>query len=50
MGLRADCPNSGVIVDGALLQAELIETYEHGWVMVNDTHASVLLMRKNSCG
>jgi len=35
---------------GALLQAELIETYEHGWVMVNDTHASALLMRKNSCG
>ena len=35
---------------GALLQAGLIETYEHGWVMANDTHASALLMRKNSCG
>ena len=34
---------------GALLQAGLIETYEHGWVMANDTHASALLMRKNSC-
>jgi phage/plasmid primase-like uncharacterized protein/KaiC/GvpD/RAD55 family RecA-like ATPase len=35
---------------GALLQAGLIETYEHGWIMTNDTHASALLMRKNSCG
>jgi len=35
---------------GALLQAGLIETYEHGWVMTNETHASALLLRKNSCG
>lgn len=35
---------------GALLQAGLIEPYEHGWVMTNETHASALLMRKNSCG
>lgn len=31
-----------------LLQAEIIEAHEHGWIMVNDVEASALLMRKNS--
>ena len=35
---------------GALLQADLIEPHEHGWIMVNETHASALLIRKNACG
>lgn len=33
---------------GALLMAELIQAYEHGWIMINATHASALLIRKNS--
>jgi hypothetical protein len=43
-------PSYGDKLIGALLQAGLIEAYEHGWVMANDTHASALLMRKSSCG
>lgn len=43
-------PSYGDKLIGALLQAGLIEPYEHGWVMANDQHASALLMRKNSCG
>ena len=32
---------------GALLQAETISTFEHGWKMMHETHASAMLMRKN---
>jgi hypothetical protein len=32
---------------GALLQSETISTFEHGWKMMNETHASAMLMRKN---
>lgn len=35
---------------GALIMAEWIEPHEHGWIMVNEVHASALLMRKRSCG
>ena len=31
---------------GALVQSETVSTYEHGWKMVNQTHASAMLLRK----
>jgi phage/plasmid primase-like uncharacterized protein/adenosyl cobinamide kinase/adenosyl cobinamide phosphate guanylyltransferase len=30
-----------------LLAAEIIEAFEHGWIVVNDTHASSMLLRKS---
>ena len=33
---------------GALLQAGLIEPTDHGWIMVDQTQASSMLMRKNA--
>jgi putative DNA primase/helicase len=35
---------------GALLQAGMIETTEHGWVMADETQASSMMLRKNACG
>lgn len=32
---------------GALLQSETISTFEHGWKMMHQTHASAMMMRKN---
>jgi RecA-family ATPase len=32
---------------GALLQAETISTFEHGWKMMHETHASAMMLRKN---
>jgi hypothetical protein len=34
---------------GALIMAEWIEPHEHGWIMINEVHASALLMRKRAC-
>ncbi|CAB4139919.1 Archaeal primase DnaG/twinkle, TOPRIM domain [uncultured Caudovirales phage] len=31
---------------GALVQSETISTHEHGWKMMNETHASAMLLRK----
>jgi phage/plasmid primase-like uncharacterized protein len=31
-----------------LLNAGTLETFEHGWIFVNETHASALLMQKNA--
>lgn len=33
---------------GQLLNAGVLETYEHGWIFINETHASTLLMQKNA--
>ena len=33
---------------GALLQSGMIEPTEHGWVMVDETQGSSMMMRKNS--
>jgi phage/plasmid primase-like uncharacterized protein len=33
---------------GALLQADMIQNTEHGWVMVDEVNASTMMMRKNS--
>jgi phage/plasmid primase-like uncharacterized protein len=33
---------------GALLQADMIQNTEHGWVMVDEVQASTMMMRKNS--
>jgi putative DNA primase/helicase len=33
---------------GALLQADMIQNTEHGWVMVDEVNASSMMMRKNS--
>jgi phosphoribosylpyrophosphate synthetase len=30
-----------------LLVAEIIEAFEHGWLVVNDAHASSMLIRKS---
>ena len=35
---------------GALLQADMIQSTEHGWVMVDEVNASTMLLRKNDCG
>lgn len=35
---------------GALLQADMIQNTEHGWVMVDEVNASSMLLRKNDCG
>lgn len=32
---------------GALLQSEAISTFEHGWKMMHETHASAMILRKN---
>jgi phage/plasmid primase-like uncharacterized protein len=32
---------------GALLLSETISTFEHGWKVMNETHASAMLMQKN---
>lgn len=32
---------------GALLQSEVIESTEHGWIVVDEVQASVMLMRRN---
>lgn len=34
---------------GALLQADMIQNTEHGWVMVDEVNASSMLLRKNDC-
>jgi hypothetical protein len=41
-------PSYGDKLVGALLQAGMIEANEHGWSMVDKTHASSMLMRKNA--
>ena len=33
---------------GALLQADMIQNTEHGWVMVDEVQASTMMLRKNS--
>lgn len=33
---------------GALLQADMIQNTEHGWVMVDEVNASTMMLRKNS--
>jgi hypothetical protein len=35
---------------GALLQADMIQNTEHGWIMVDEVNASSMLLRKNDCG
>jgi phage/plasmid primase-like uncharacterized protein len=32
---------------GALIQCEMIEAYEHGWIMIDQVNASAMLMREN---
>jgi phage/plasmid primase-like uncharacterized protein/KaiC/GvpD/RAD55 family RecA-like ATPase len=35
---------------GALLQADMIQNTEHGWIMVDEVNASTMMLRKNNCG
>jgi hypothetical protein len=35
---------------GALLQSEMIQNTEHGWIMTDEVNASSMLLRKNDCG
>lgn len=32
---------------GALIQGEIIEAFEHGWIMLDEVNSSAMLMRKN---
>jgi hypothetical protein len=32
---------------GMLLQGEVIQVHEHGWILVDQVHSSAMLMRKN---
>ena len=32
---------------GALIQGEIIESFEHGWIMVDEVNSSAMLLRKN---
>lgn len=32
---------------GALIQGEIIEAYEHGWIMIDEVNSSAMLLRKN---
>ena len=43
-------PSYGDKLIGALIQSEMIEATEHGWIMIDESQASAMLMRKNNCG
>ena len=32
---------------GALIQGEIIEPFEHGWIMIDEVNSSAMLLRKN---
>lgn len=32
---------------GALIQGEIIEAFEHGWIMIDEVNSSAMLLRKN---
>ena len=32
---------------GALIQGEIIESFEHGWIMVDEVNSSAMMLRKN---
>lgn len=41
-------PANGDGLIGGLLQAAMIERHEHGWVVIDDTWASAMLMRRSA--
>lgn len=41
-------PSYGDKLIGALLNAGLIETLEHGWIVINDVQASAMILRKST--
>lgn len=44
---KAIDPSNGDGLIGSLLQAGMIEPFEHGWVVVDDAWASAMMLRKN---
>ena len=43
---KAVDPSNGDGLIGALLQANMIKPFEHGWIVVDDTWASSMMIRK----
>lgn len=41
-----DPANSDGLI-GGLLQANMVQPFEHGWIIVDDTWASAMMMSKN---
>jgi hypothetical protein len=41
-------PSYGDKLIGALINAEIIEANEHGWIVTNDVQASSMLLRKST--
>jgi hypothetical protein len=44
---KAVDPSNGDGLIGSLLQANMIEPFEHGWIVIDDTWASAMMMSKN---
>ena len=43
---KAVDPSNGDGLIGSLLQANMIEPLEHGWIVIDDTWASSMMIRK----
>ena len=44
---KAVDPSNGDGLIGGLLQANMIEPFEHGWVVIDETWSSAMMMSKN---
>lgn len=44
---KAIDPSNGDGLIGSMLQAGMIEPFEHGWIVIDDTWASSMMLRKN---
>lgn len=44
---KAVDPSNGDGLIGGLLQANMIEPFEHGWIVIDETWASAMMMSKH---
>jgi hypothetical protein len=44
---KAVDPSNGDGLVGGLLQANMIEPFEHGWIVIDDTWASAMMLSKD---
>ena len=44
---KTEASRSGSIIE-QMLNAGTLETFEHGWIFINKTQASAMLMQKNA--
>lgn len=44
---KAVDPSNGDGLIGGLLQANMIKPFEHGWIIIDDTWASAMMIRKH---